>query len=297
MATVLVTGSGGQLGSELARLSGRMNDLKFIFTSRHSLDVTNEKNIRELFNAHAIDYCVNCAAYTAVDKAESDPANARRINADAVSLLATACSGHHAVLVHISTDYVWDGTGKGAYTEPDAPNPQCVYGSTKWEGEKNALDSCSDTIIIRTSWLYSSFGNNFVKTMMRLAREKKELRVVSDQKGSPTYAGDLAEAIITIIRHSDSLRQMGKSIPSGIYNYSNEGDTTWYGFAKEIIGSIGSDTQVMPISTAKFGAPARRPANSVMSKAKIKKTFGLQIPAWEDGLSRCLQSLSGQAAV
>lgn len=278
--TVLVTGANGQLGSELQVLSKQFPSYRFLFTAKNELPIDNFISVKNYFENEQIDFCINCAAYTAVDKAESEMENAFAINAEAVGNLAQICKEHHSQLVHISSDYVFDGTSTSPYQENDRVGPVSVYGKSKLRGEELAFNNNPSSIIIRTSWVYSSFGNNFVKTMKRLMTEKESINVVSDQYGCPTYAADLANVIMQVIENENSL--------PGIYNYSNEGITTWYLFAKTIKKILHSKCAINPIPTEQFQTAARRPPYSVLDTAKIKDTFQIQIPAWKDSLVKCL---------
>ncbi len=284
-STILVTGANGQLGSEL-RLLAPSSDMEFIFTDIGELDLTDTGAVHDFFNSHKIDFCINCAAYTAVDKAEDDKEMAEAINVGTVRNLARACSLHGSTLVHISTDFVFDGKAWVPYTEEDLPNPVSVYGQTKLYGEQAALGENPQTIIIRTSWLYSTFGNNFVKTMLRLGKERNKLSVISDQIGTPTYAADLALAIMHII---NELPEKENHEKRGIFHYSDEGVASWYDFAKAIFDIESIEIDLKPIDTADYPTPAKRPHYSVMNKSKIKNTFGLAIPYWRDSLKKCLK--------
>jgi dTDP-4-dehydrorhamnose reductase len=284
--SILVTGANGQLGNELQMLAPDFPGYNFLFVIREELSVADGDATAKYFSEHAIDYCINCAAYTAVDKAESDSANAFLINTDAASTLATICKKNNTQLIHISTDYVFDGTACQPYKETDKTNPVSVYGKSKLQGEVSALENCPSAIIIRTAWVYSSFGNNFVKTMLRLMREKGSINVVNDQLGCPTYAADLAAAIMQIIASGQS-----RDNP-GIYHYSNAGITNWYEFAIAIKRITGSGCAVNPITTAQYPTAAKRPGYSVLDTSKIKEVFSISIPAWEDSLRKCLALLS-----
>lgn len=287
MKTILVTGGNGQLGSELLAIS-KNSPHTFIFTDYLELDITKEKTITTFFENHTIDYVINCAAYTAVDKAEEDLLNATLLNTQGIQFLAHACSSFSIPLIHISTDYVFDGKSHIPYVETSLVNPQSVYGTTKLQGEQYALETHSQTIIIRTSWLYSSFGNNFVKTMIRLGLERESLSVIYDQIGTPTYARDLAEAILTII---DGVEEKRHPFTAGIYHYSNEGVCSWFDFAKEIHALWGITCSVIPIETTQYPTPAKRPHYSVLNKSKIKSTYGIHIPYWKDSLQNCIAIL------
>jgi dTDP-4-dehydrorhamnose reductase len=281
---ILVTGANGQLGSELRMLEKNYPQFNFIFTDYMELSIIDESAINIFFNEHQPNYCINCAAYTAVDKAE-DPAereSVENLNAHAVGFLATACEKYHTKFIHISTDYVFDGNGTKPYKPDDATMPASVYGITKLQGEKLA-QQFTDAIIIRTAWVYSSFGKNFVKTMMNLMNTKSSLNVVNDQYGTPTYAADLASAMMQMI---DS----GKW-KSGIYHYTNEGIINWYEFAIAIKENINSNCEVNPIFTAAYPTPAKRPAYSVLDKSKIKEIYNIKIPDWKESLKRCMEKI------
>ncbi len=287
MITILVTGANGQLGNEIRKLSINFKHFEFVFTDVEDLDITNISDIRTFFSVHEIHYIINCAAYTNVDKAESDIENAEKINAFAVKNLAEISKQNKIPLIHISTDYVFDGESAVPYTENDLPEPQSVYGMTKLKGEEFAKTAFS-YLIIRTSWLYSSFGNNFVKTMLRFGKERDEIHVVSDQTGSPTYAEDLAAAILKILQDtSGGLVEF----QSGIYNFSNEGACSWYEFAQEIMHLAHLDCIVKPILTKDYPTSAKRPKYSLLDKTKIKETFGVKIPFWKDSLDKCLNRI------
>ncbi|MBK7099011.1 MAG: dTDP-4-dehydrorhamnose reductase [Sphingobacteriales bacterium] len=281
---ILVTGANGQLGSEIRRLETNFPEYKFLFTDYEELSIIDEEAVEKFFEENRPDYCINCAAYTAVDKAEekSEQDLVEKLNADAVGYLAKQCSKYHTKFLHISTDYVFDGSSSTPYTEADIPNPVSFYGATKLKGEELALQN-TDAIIIRTAWVYSSSGKNFVKTMMRLMQEKTEINVVNDQYGTPTYAADLAAVLLQIIK-------CGKW-QSGIYHYSNDGITTWYQFAMAIKSIKEYSCAVNPIPTASFPTPAKRPAYSVLNKSKIKEAYHIQPPHWRDSLVECLKIL------
>lgn len=281
---ILVTGSNGQLGSELKELSEK-HRAEFVFTDKHTLDITNVAAIESFFANQRVDIVINGAAYTAVDQAESDTEAAFLTNATAVGYLAAACKKHGAKLIHISTDFVFDGMKQKPYEEQDATRPLNTYGKSKLQGEQLCRQYNPDAIIIRTSWLYSSYGHNFVKTILRLSAEKKVLRVVDDQRGSPTYARDLAKAILLIIGHEKGMST------SGIFHYSNLGECSWFDFASEIIALTDRNCSIVPIPSSEYPTPARRPHYSVLSKNKIVGTFGLTIPFWKDSLKECLKLL------
>ena len=289
MANILVTGANGQLGSELQVLSKNLKH-HFYFTDIDELDLTDISAIEQFFQENEISVCINCAAYTAVDQAENDIKNATAINVTTVKNLAEVCGIFNVVLLHISTDYVFDGNKCRPYLETDKAKPINVYGQTKHEGEIQALQKNNATIIIRTSWLYSSFGTNFVKTMLRVGREKDSLNVIFDQIGTPTYAADLADALIQIV---DRVIAESTNIKNylGIFNYSNEGIASWYDFAVEIYRLSGITCEVKPILTADYPTASKRPHFTVLDKAKIKSTFGLTIPYWRDSLANCINIL------
>ena len=282
MPNILVTGSNGQLGSELSELA---EGDTFYFTDRETLDITNKDALEQLCKSHAIDTIINCAAYTAVDKAEEDFENADRVNHIAVKYLAEIAKEKNIKLIHISTDYVFDGKNFKPYEENYATNPNGVYGGTKLAGEE-VIKSINpqDSIIIRTSWVYSSFGNNFVKTMLRLGKERESLGVIFDQIGTPTYARDLAQGILDILPKI-------KNDNVEIYHYSNEGVLSWYDFAKEIMKMAKLTCKINPIETKSYPTPVKRPHYSLLNKRKIKETFGLEIPYWKDGLDDCLRKI------
>ncbi|GGW38909.1 dTDP-4-dehydrorhamnose reductase [Arenibacter certesii] len=271
---ILITGANGQLGRSLQNVAKRYPEYDFHFKTSKELDITSKENINKLFAHEKFDYCINCAAYTAVDKAETDQENAFLVNAEAVKYLSEACKAQNAVLIHISTDFVFDGSKTTPYTEEDTPNPINVYGASKLKGEQYVQDILKNYFIIRTSWVYSEYGNNFVKTMLRLGTERDELNVVNDQIGSPTYAGDLAEAIMKIINL--------EATNYGIYHYSSEGAISWYDFAKEIFETKGMTIKVNPIPSEAYPTPAKRPAFSVMDLSKFNRF--IVIPGWKKGL-------------
>lgn len=284
MPNVLVTGANGQLGSEIKEQSS-IYAYDFFFTDRTTLDITNEDDIKSFIKTNKINTIINCAAYTAVDKAESDEKMCDTVNRKAVKKLAKISKENDIKLIHISTDYVFDGKNYKPYVEEFQTNPQCVYGKTKLDGEKHILDiNPHNSIIIRTSWVYSSFGNNFVKTMLKLGKQKDELGVIFDQIGTPTYAGDLAKAIL------DILSQI-KNDKVQIYHYSNEGVLSWYDFAKEIMRMAKLTCKINPIETYQYPTPAARPHYSLLNKAKIKKEFHIEIPYWKDSLDKCLRKM------
>jgi len=281
---ILVTGSNGQLGSEIKELSSNYN-YNFFFTTRDDIDITNKDNIKEFCQTNSINVIINCAAYTAVDKAQSDIENADLVNRKAVKKLSIVAKELNIKLIHISTDYVFDGKNFKPYVEEFQTNPQSVYGKTKLDGEIELLDiNPLNSIIIRTSWVYSYYGNNFVKTMLRLGKEKEELGVIFDQVGTPTYAKDLAITILDIVPQIENSKVE-------IYNYSNEGVLSWYDFAKEIMKMAKLNCKINPIETYQYPTPAKRPHFSLLNKSKIKSKFNLEIPYWKDGLDDCLKRL------
>jgi len=288
MTKILITGGNGQLGSEIKALANAYPDFEFIFTDVEDLDITNQAALDLFLTKSDPAFIVNCAAYTAVDKAESDLELATKINSLAPKLLAEASKKYGISLIHISTDYVFDGTAHIPYKETVAPSPDSAYGRTKLEGELNIQSSCEDYIIIRTAWLYSAYGKNFVKTMLKLGSEREELGVIFDQVGTPTYAADLAQAILDIILAKASGRVANDS---GIYHYTNEGVCSWYDFSNEIFRIEGIKCRVKPIETVDYPTPARRPHYSVLNKKKIKTTYDLTIPHWKDSLEICLNVL------
>ena len=283
MSNILVTGGNGQLGSEIKELSISCTNGSFFFTDVSDLDITNYTAVAAFIKTNSIDVIVNCAAYTAVDKAESEPELADAINHLAVKNLAIIARERGAKLIHISTDYVFDGTGHKPYVETDTPNPQSVYGQTKLDGElaMQAINP-ANSIIIRTSWVYSNFGSNFVKTMLRIGQEHKEISVVSDQIGSPTYACDLAKAILEILPQI-------KNEQVAIYHYTNSGICSWSDFAKAIFEIKGMEVMVHPILTSQYPTLAKRPQYSVLENSKIKKKFNLNMSYWVDSLKNNLE--------
>lgn len=287
MSTILVTGANGQLGNEMRNLSSTDPANRYLFTDVQELDITDLARVQAFLSENTVDYIVNCAAYTAVDKAESDIELCRKINAFAVENLAKASAAIGARMIHVSTDYVYSGTHYMPYVESDAVAPTSVYGVTKLEGEQLLLAANPASVILRTSWLYSPYGNNFVKTMLRLGCEREKLSVVFDQVGTPTYAADLAAAIVTILNAPEFI--------PGIYNFSDEGVCSWYDFTLTIHRMAGIDTcRVSPIDTADYPSAATRPFYSVMNKKKIKATYGVKIPHWEESLQKCIAILENK---
>ncbi len=281
---ILVTGSMGQLGSEIKAISSDYS-YNFFFTDRNNIDITNKDNIKEYCQTNSINVIINCAAYTAVDKAETDIENADLVNRKAVKKLSIVAKELDIKLIHISTDYVFDGKNFKPYVEEFQTNPQSVYGKTKLDGENEMKDiNPLNSIIIRTSWVYSYYGSNFVKTMLRLGKGKDSLGVIFDQIGTPTYAKDLALTILNIIPQIENSK-------IEIYNYSNEGVLSWYDFAKEIMKMAKLNCKINPIETYQYPTPAKRPHFSLLNKSKIKSKFNLEIPYWKDGLDDCLKRL------
>jgi len=287
MAIILITGAKGQLGNELKVVSKNYYGYDFIFTDTDSLDITSHELTSEFIKKSKPDWIINCAAYNLVDKAETEPDQALLINGTAVQNITEVIRGTECRLIHLSSDYVYEGKSNVPYAENALANPLSAYGRSKLAGEKYALLH-QGSMIIRTSWLYSSFGNNFVKTILRHAAEKESLKVVFDQTGTPTYAADLAGAIMSII--SGVIRNQ-IAMNSGIYNYSNEGVCTWYDFACEVAKEAGLTCKVLPVLTKDYQHTARRPAYSVMDKSKIKENYGLSIPHWRSSLVKCMKLL------
>lgn len=285
---IMVTGANGQLGKEIKKISASFDrpiaiGFEFIFLSREDLPVHHFEMVRQYFKTYHPQYLINCAAYTNVDRAEQEKDMAFQVNGEAVGVLAAVCKENNCHFIHISTDFVFDGNTTTPYTELFPPHPINVYGESKLEGEKQSLQLNPDSIIIRTSWLYSEFGKNFVRTMVKLMKEKEEINVVNDQFGSPTYAADLADAILQII-------SSGNWKP-GIYQFSNKGIIYWYDFAMAIKELIGSNCKVNPIPTSQYPTPAKRPAFSVLDTSKIQETFGIRMKDWRDSLAACLSRL------
>ena len=283
MKNILITGANGQLGNEMRVLSAENPEYVYFFTDVAELDICNEQAILDFVKANQINVIVNCAAYTAVDKAEENVELCTKLNADAVGYLAKAAEACGAEFIQISTDYVFDGTAHVPYKETDETCPNSVYGTTKLLGEQNALTFCSRSMVIRTAWLYSTFGNNFVKTMIRLAKDRDMLGVIFDQVGTPTYARDLARVIFAAIR---------QGVVPGVYHFSNEGACSWYDFAKAIHRLAGiTDCKVKPLHTSEYPTKASRPHYSVLDKTKIKTTYSIEIPYWMDSLESCIAEL------
>lgn len=285
---ILVTGGNGQLGKELQELSAAYSQFEFFFLTREDMPIDQFELVRNYFNTLKPAYCVNCAAYTAVDKAESEKDLAFQINGEAVGVLAAVCKEHNTKFIHISTDYVFNGEGTYPYTENFPTDPVNVYGASKLQGENEATQLNAGSIIIRTSWVYSSFGKNFVKTMMRLMSEKDEVKVVNDQIGSPTYAADIAEVILKII--ADCQSQIFNWKP-GLYNFTNEGILSWYDFALAIKEITGSPCDIRSIPTSAYPTAAKRPAYSVLDKTKIQENFDIQLKDWKESLAICIEKI------
>jgi dTDP-4-dehydrorhamnose reductase len=287
---ILVTGKNGQLGKSIHKVINNNEQADdFVFVGREELDLSNENNIARYFENNVFDIIINCAAYTAVDKAEEEVVLANQINHLAISQLAQIAKNQQAKLIHISTDYVFDGESDKTYTETDATNPINVYGKTKLAGEQVLKEIMpTDAIIIRTSWVYSEYGNNFVKTMLRLGKQRDELNVVSDQIGSPTYATDLANAILDAVQNK-AFKEVGQE--TQVYHYSNMGEISWYEFAKEIFELADIQCSVSPITTEQYPTPATRPKNTLMNKDKIVETFSVNIPNWEEPIKYCIQCM------
>lgn len=282
---VLVTGANGQLGEEIQSIASHFSDLKFVFADSKMLDITAYSEVDDFVRNHNIEAIINCAAYTQVDKAEDEPLLAEKVNVIGVSNLVEALKKVRGKLIHISTDYVFNGQGFIPYTEQEATSPIGVYGKTKLKGEEVIIDSDINGIVIRTSWLYSEFGNNFVKTMMRLGKEKEMIKVISDQIGTPTYAKDLAKACLEIISNNEHLNKKGS-----VYHFSNEGVASWYDFADAIMEISNEDCLVLPIETKDYPTKAVRPQYSILNKSKIKNDFNVAIPNWRVSLKKCIEN-------
>ena len=283
MKKILVTGANGQLGQCLQKISSQFEEFEFIFTDSETLDITNKEEVNDFFWQNAPDFCINAAAYTAVDLAETDIEKAFLVNADGTENLAEACAENNAQFIHVSTDYVFDGENNLAYTEEDFTNPLGVYGASKLAGDELALEVNPCSVILRTSWVYSEFGKNFVKTMLSLFATKEELNVVADQFGQPTNANDLAEAIMKIIK--------SEKITPGIFNFSNLGRISWFDFAEKIAELSEAKIKLNAIETSQYPTPAKRPKNSVLDLDKISKTYAIQLKPWEESIEDCVQIL------
>ena len=283
MKNILITGANGQLGNEMQMLSKENSEYTYFFTDVAELDICNKQAVMDFVRTNDINVIVNCAAYTAVDKAEENVELCTKLNADAVGYLAEAAEANQSEFIQVSTDYVFDGTAHVPYQETDPTCPNSAYGSTTVAGEQNALTLCSRAMVIRTAWLYSTFGNNFVKTMIRLGKERDSIGVIFDQIGTPTYARDLARVIFTAIH---------QGVVSGVYHFSNEGVCSWYDFTKAIHRLAGiTDCKVNPLHTEEYPTPAKRPHYSVLDKTKIKNTYHIEIPYWMDSLQSCIAEL------
>ncbi|WP_339865821.1 dTDP-4-dehydrorhamnose reductase [uncultured Algoriphagus sp.] len=283
---ILVTGSNGQLGSELRDLASDYPDLEFDFVDQSDFSFTDRSAITTNLNTLQPSFIINCAAYTAVDSAEVEVELADEINHKAVEVIAKWCAENSTRLIHISTDYVFDGTSRLPLTEAEPTNPINVYGATKRDGELRCMENCPDCVIIRTAWVYSSYGKNFVKTMIKLMNERSELNVVNDQIGSPTYALDLATAIMSIVSSKDWV--------SGIYHYSNKGEISWYQFAVDIKELMDSDCTINGVTSNQYPTPAKRPNYSLLDKSKIKLTYSINIPPYKDSLKNCLAKIKSK---
>ena len=285
MKKILVTGSNGQLGSEIKKIASAHPGFEFIFTDIEELDLTKPEAVESFFKQNSIDICINCAAHNAVDKAVEEPSAAFLLNTDVVDKLAKICAKYGTLLVHFSTDYVFEGNNSTPYIETETASPQTIYGLSKRKGEQLALEFAERVIIIRTSWLYSVYNHNFVKTIMRLLSEREQIEVVNDQIGTPTFAGDLAKAVLAI------LSKIGNKPIKEIYHYSNEGVASWYDFAVAIKELSGYNCKVLPVESGKFPTKAIRPHYSVLNKTKIKTDFGIEIPYWRDSLKLVIDEL------
>lgn len=283
MKKIIVTGADGQLGTCLKDILEPISEVESTFLTIQDLDITDKDAVNTFFTNN-IDYCINCAAYTNVDNSENEPDLANQINALSVKHLAEICKKNNIVLIHISTDFVFDGKNKSPYLETDEVNPLGVYGKTKLEGELYIQKIIKEHYILRTSWLYSEYGHNFLKTMLKLGKERQQLGVVNDQIGTPTYAKDLAKVIAKIITLSNKL-------DFGTYHYSNEGEASWYDFAKEIFESVNYTLELKPILTKEYPTPAQRPSYSVLNKNKIKKQLNIEVPYWKESLKKCISRL------
>ena len=284
--SILVTGANGQLGNEIRQIADNFSSFNFLFTNRENLPIDNVSAVKNFFEKKQIHYCINCAAYTAVDKAEEQKEAAFLINADAAGELAAICRDHQAKLIHISTDYVYDGSGREPLKEQDAVAPLNVYGWSKLKGEELILNKYPSSLIIRTSWVYSFFGNNFVKTILRLCKEKDRLNVIDDQFGSPTYAADLADVIMRFVEVAEDSKDYG-----GVVNYCNSGTTSWYEFAIAIKSMVQSNCEIFPVPSSQYKTAAVRPAYSILDTSKIRGMLDLEIPFWKDSLRKCLRIL------
>ncbi len=283
---VLITGANGQLGTSLKNLQKDFPKIDFVYTDVDDLDITNKEELKKFLSSQKFDYLVNCAAYTAVDKAEEDQENARLLNVKAVELLAGFSKKYNFKIIHISTDYIFGCKNFRPYTEEAIPSPQSVYAATKYDAEKILTELSDNAVILRTSWLYSEYGNNFAKTILKLAKDRDELRIIADQIGTPTYAGDLASAILTVITNYP------KTQKTEVYHFSNQGIASWYDFAVEIVSLSGLKCKITPIRTEEYPLPAKRPFYSVMDKRKYTRAFTAKIPHWKQSLKSCITNLT-----
>lgn len=288
-STIMVTGSNGQLGSELKELASSYPNFRFVFLRKEEIPLNDLSAIEKAFSKNLPSYLINCAAYTAVDKAETERETANAINGKAVGTLASVCKEHQCKFIHISTDYVFSGEQSRPLKETDPVDPVNAYGKSKLLGEELAMQNLPDSIIIRTSWVYSSYGKNFVRTMLRLMSEKESTGVVNDQYGSPTYAADLAEAIMKIISSGEW--------EGGLYHFSNEGNISWFDFANEIKRLIHSNCIIHPLTTEQYTTPAKRPKYSVLDKTKIQQTFSVQLKDWKESLRVCIGKLQAKSTL
>ncbi|MCW3467932.1 dTDP-4-dehydrorhamnose reductase [Chitinophaga nivalis] len=288
MKNILVTGGNGQLGQAIQQIASQYPQFNLVFTTSAELDITQPAALETYFATHQPDACINCAAYTAVDKAEAEEEAAFLLNFQAVLNLSELCAKNNVQLIQLSTDYVFSGRQNVPYTENDDTDPETIYGSSKVRGEAVALGYNPDTIVVRTSWLYSEFGVNFAKRMRELMQEKQELKVVFDQTGTPTYAGDLATALLDILQYKATHPEAALG---GIYHYSNEGVTSWYDFAVAIKELTQATTAISPVTSDQYPTAAKRPAYSVLNKEKIRQTFGITVPYWRDSLIKCLKNI------
>lgn len=292
-SSILITGAHGQLGSELTKLLEGSQVTKLYLTDINQLDITNEKQVLQYVNEKEIDIIINCAAYNFVEKAEQEQPLAMAINHNAVAHLAKAAKANGALLIHISTDFVFNGKSSTPYTEDIEPQPLSIYGKSKMLGEKAVLESGAAHLLIRTSWLYSSYGSNFVKSIIKAARANESIRVVFDQVGTPTYAADLAEVIVKLCkRYVNSLNDKSSRFPYGVYHYSNEGVASWYDFAYATLSLLNIECKVLPIRSFDYPSKVERPSFSLLDKSKIKSVFNIDIPHWQSSLVRCIQELS-----
>ncbi|AEW01262.1 dTDP-4-dehydrorhamnose reductase [Niastella koreensis] len=287
---ILVTGANGQVGQELRVLSASYPAFTFVFTDADSMPVNKEEVVQQMFAAHRPAYCINCAAYTAVDKAETEQELAFAVNAEGVRILAAACKNYNTRFIHISTDYVFNGQSPTPYKEDAPTGPENVYGVTKLKGEQLCREVNPESVIIRTAWVYSSFGKNFVKTMMKLMQERPAISVVNDQVGAPTYAADLAACMMQIVANTNT---SAANWHPGMYHYSNQGRISWFDFAVGIKELTGSTCTVNPIPSKQFPTPAKRPSFSLLDTSKIRQTFNIAIPEWKESLKKCVALLKG----